>query len=170
MAVSTRYWYVAETYWRRPRFWFFGACYVATFAWWLRLADPKTQVLISFNLAWIAGCFIALHIRRQFGSAAARLVPGFALPHLVIGAAVIGLIWLAIPGVEVALGRWPRASIALHAVAATLTAAVVCWPRVLVLLAASPVILAAMLHYAHSARLDAWAVYSMAIGRSGKLA
>ncbi|REK05491.1 MAG: hypothetical protein DWQ37_23535 [Planctomycetota bacterium] len=140
-----RYWHVLQTYLWRPRFWWMAGFAVMVLAGWWYAADPRpdalrAHALLSANFSCVAGCFVALHVRRQFGTAAARLSPGYAAPHLIVAAAISLTLWVAIPGVMMRFGGWPPGSMALHALAGILIGAVACWPRALVLLAALPVL------------------------------
>ncbi len=140
-----RYWHVAQTYLWRPRFWIFAAAYVLLVGGlrWHRQDLPtadlaRGQMILSALLASIVGCFLGLHVRRQFGTAAARLVPDFAAPHLVVAALASFVLWIGIPATGMLVGQWPTGSIALHAVGGILAGLVACWPGALFLLAALP--------------------------------
>ncbi len=140
-AAISPYLQAARTY-QRPRFFVFGGCYLLTALWWHTSAAPAMQCAVSANFASILCCFMALHLRRQFGSAAAGIVPGFATPHLVVGAVLSLFIWAVLPLIQASLtGISPLAAIAAHAVAAVFLALVVWQPKSIALLALSPVIL-----------------------------
>jgi hypothetical protein len=132
------YWQVALTYGYRRRFWIFAVCYLAMGSWWIAV-DPRLQVLASVNLACIVGCFIALQVRRQFAASPAHLMPGFAMPHLVVAALAGLFVWFFVPAVQIARGNWPSSALAFHAVAGLLLPIVACWPRAIILMAALPV-------------------------------
>ena len=108
----------------------------------------------STNLSALAGAFIALHLRRQFGTAAAHLVPGFATPHLVVGLAAGMLLWLVFPASLVLAGYWEPKALAMHAIAGLLMALVVWSPRAIILLAGLPVALGLLMDW--SRQPDAW--------------
>ena len=141
------YWQVLRTYLWRPRFWVLGFFYLLL-VWGLffdarmdQEFQRRVQAIFSAIFASLAGCFLALHVRRQFTTAAAQLVPDFAAPHLVIAALASALLWFIVPSVAILAGHWPPGALALHACAAILMAIVVCWPRALVVLVAIPVLL-----------------------------
>ncbi len=134
-----KYAWVAMTYARRRRFWILAACYLLMVYWWVAGVTPPFQVVASANLGVIVTSLIALQLRRQFGTPSAHLVPGFAGPHLAVGAAIGGCVWLLLPSVQALLGNWPWGGLAFHAVAGLIGAAVACWPKSIALLAALPV-------------------------------
>jgi hypothetical protein len=140
------YWHVAQTYLWRPRFWFWtGFAAFVCLLWWFN-GDPtdgarRAQSILSALFASVGGCFVALHARRQFGTAAARLLPDFAPPHLAIAAVVSLALWVGVPLIGMWAAEWPRGSLAIHAVAGILIGLTACWPRALLLLAALPVLL-----------------------------
>jgi hypothetical protein len=137
--VRSRYVQAAMTYLTRPRFWLLGAAYLTLVYWRIKVIDPRLQVPASTNLAVLLACSVALHMRRQFGAPAAHLAPGFAAPHLAVGAFMASLGWLVVPLVQMATGHWPWTSLAFHAVAGLFGAVVVCWPKAMLGLAALPV-------------------------------
>ncbi len=97
---------VARTYWHRPRFWCFGLPYLLVALVWAprtRGVDISVAVLTSVLTAAMIGSFVALHLRRQFGSPAAKVIPGFATAHLLVGMAAGLLIWAGVPAVQAAL-------------------------------------------------------------------
>jgi len=135
--------YVGLTYLMRWRFWFFGIWYLLV-AWPWREGSVTPFVLVTSMLGGILACFVALHLRRQFATPAAKIVPGFAGPHLAVGALVSGAIWIAVPGI----GAWVRAlpawgPIGAHAPVGLLLALVVCWRPAMLLLAVAPISLLA---------------------------
>ncbi len=109
----SKYGRVAQTYLYRPRFWTFAAVYLLMVYWWFSGIDKPLWMFASANLGALAGAFLALHLRRQFGTAAARVVPGFAVPHLLVGFVAGLLVWLVFPAVCVAIGQWPPRALAL---------------------------------------------------------
>ncbi|HEX3726331.1 MAG TPA: hypothetical protein VHV08_08810, partial [Pirellulales bacterium] len=133
---------VARTYAYRPRFWIFGGCYVLSMLWWTAHAvAPVIRSITSVALAAMVGCFVALHLRRQFGSSGAKMMPGFAGPHLAVGALVSLSIWLVVPAVGAWLVGLPLVGrLGIHAIAGIFLALVVCWRRVILLLAATPLL------------------------------
>ncbi len=148
-----RYWHVLQTYLWRPRFWVLGALYLLL-AWgalWTiieaeeaDLSDRtilRNQAIVSAVYACLAGCFLGLHVRRQFSHSSAQLLPGYATPHLVVAALVAQLLWFILPSVAILLDFWPPGALALHACGALLMSIVICWPRGLLLVAAVPVLL-----------------------------
>jgi hypothetical protein len=140
--MMNKYWQVALTYLRRPRFLLLVFCYLAVVGWRAASTDPAFQVVVSANLACVVGCFVALQLRRQFGSSSAHLLPGFMLPHLVVGGLVSGAVWIFLPLGLTLLGSWPPGALPVHAVAGLLLAAVACWPKAISLIAALPVVFA----------------------------
>ncbi len=141
------YWQVLRTYLWRPRFWVLGFFYL-WLVWGLFLLKAwdgnyrgRGQASFSATYTALAVCFLALHVRRQFTNDAAQLVPGYATPHLVIAVLISSLLWLIVPTAAILSGDWPPGSLAFHAGAAILMAAVACWPRAIVLLVAVPAML-----------------------------
>jgi hypothetical protein len=101
----------------------------------------RGQAVASAVFASLAGCFLALHVRRQFSTAAAQIVPGYAVPHLVVAGFVSALLWLIIPLIAIVAGHWQPGTLAFHAMAAILMVVVACLPRGILLLVAVPVLL-----------------------------
>lgn len=148
------YWQVLRTYLWRPRFWMLAVTYVLIVWVWfwaiawekqLHLGDIRAhslaQAIASAVFASLVGCFLALHVRRQFSTAAAQIVPGYAVPHLVVAGFVSALLWLIVPVVAIVARHWSHGAMALHAMAAILMVVVACWPRGILLLVAVPVLL-----------------------------
>ncbi len=131
---------VLRTYIHRPRFWVLGACY-GLVAWtWTVEGIQGRRVFVSAMLACVFACFVALHLRRQFGNAPAKMLPGFAVPHLAVGVAASLLIWAGMPLVQAWITRSsPWVAIAVHSIAGLLLALAICWPKALALLAVLPV-------------------------------
>jgi hypothetical protein len=140
--MINRYWQIARTYYRRPRFWVFGGIYLGSMLWWTsHSVEPSLQAMASTALACVMAAFIALHLRRQFSGAAARMLPDFAGPHLVVGAFMSLLTWVAVPWLEAAMaGLPPLGLIAIHSVAGMFLALVVCWRQAIFVLAALPLL------------------------------
>ncbi len=162
------YWCVAQTYIYRPRFWTFAAVYLLMVYWWFSGIDEPLRMFASANLAALAGAFLALHLRRQFGTAAARVVPGFAVTHLLVGFVAGLLLWLVFPAVFVAIGQWPPRALALHAIPGLMIALVACGPRTIILLAALPVVLAELMQW--STVRDNWLGRLLALHEAGTTA
>jgi hypothetical protein len=144
-----KYWQVVRTYLWRPRFWVLAFAYVLCTFVALSDASPdgrhqlaRPQAVMSAVFACLTGSFLALHVRRQFGNAAALVMPGFAAPHLTVAAIASAWLWLILPGTLVLSGHWPRAALAIHAFAGILMALVAIHARAIVLILAVPVILA----------------------------
>jgi hypothetical protein len=131
---------VARTYVHRVRFWITGGVYL-----FIALTPNKpdaANVVLSAIIATILASFVALHLRRQFGGPAAKIVPHFAIPHLAVGAAISLGIWVIVPSIQawrMGLPAW--GPIGTHAVAGLLLAAVVCWRHALLLLVSLPLLL-----------------------------
>jgi hypothetical protein len=141
------YWQVLRTYLWRPRFWVIGFFYLLM-VWGFfvdsdrdRYFQQFVQPILSAVFASLAGCFLALHIRRQFSYDSAHLTPGYASPHLVVASLVSALLWFFVPTAAILSGHWPPGALALHAFVAVIVAAVICWPRAIVLLIALPLML-----------------------------
>jgi hypothetical protein len=140
------YFQVARSYWRL-RFQIFAGLYAfAIWCWWYwgEWGNPARsigQVVASTFLAAIVGCFIALHVRRQFGNVLAGVLPGYAAPHLAIGLFASAILWFIAPGVLIWIGHWPKGALAAHAIAGILIGAVAIWPKSLMLLLTLPALL-----------------------------
>lgn len=152
---------VLRTYLGRLRFWLITPVYLLVAGFWTRPEMVnELNVLASVAVASTLACFVALHLRRQFGSAAAHLTPGFAAAHLAVGAVLSALLWIGVPAWQAWRGAMPAATaIAAHAPAGLLLALVIVWPRALMILAAGPVLVAwaATMHGRHVAdRLAEW--------------
>jgi hypothetical protein len=143
-----KFWHVARTYWRRPRFWIFGGCYFLLMPW-LRpdgRGDLTMPALVTTTISAVFACllvtFIALHVRRQFGTPQAHLTPGFMSPHFGVPVLLTLLIWIGVPWIQaVRIGVTPLATISVHAIVAMLFAIVIFWPKLTVLLAVVPMLL-----------------------------
>lgn len=119
---------VLSTYVSRPRFLLLWPPYL--------FVPPVASACIGALLA----CFLALHVRRQFGTAAARLVPGFVAPHLSGALAVSLLMWAGIPAAHAwRLGLRVDSVVAVYALTGLLWALVVIWPRAIVLVVLAPI-------------------------------
>ena len=140
--MINRYFQVARTYYTRPRFWFWGGLYALGLLWrFLYTSEPLVHALCSLSLAMALGCFIALHLRRQFSGSAASLWPDFARLHLAVGAAASLLVWVVVPSIEAWLsGLSAVGLIALHAIAGIFLALVVCFRQVILSLVALPLV------------------------------
>lgn len=133
-------WQVARTYLWRPRFWVLGAIYLLFV--YLALATDETPVrgsiAVSVVMACLFVCFVALHLRRQFGDETVRLTPRYPLPHLAVGLLAGGLFWAIVPGVLVLAGRWPPGALAIHALPGILAGLVAVLPQAIMLLVTLP--------------------------------
>jgi hypothetical protein len=119
---------VLSTYVSRPRFLLLWPPYL--------FVPPVASACIGALLA----CFLALHARRQFGTAAARLVPGFVAPHLMGALGVSLLMWAGIPAAHAwRLGLRVDSVVAVYALTGLLWALVVIWPRAIVLVVLAPI-------------------------------
>lgn len=119
---------VFKTYALRPRFWLLVPPYLIT------------PPFVSACVAALLACFLALHMRRQFGTAAAKLVPGFAGPHLIVAGLVSLTVWAGVPTLQAwRFGLRIESVVAIHAIAGLLLALVVIWPRAIVLIVLAPV-------------------------------
>ncbi len=138
-----KYWHVAHAYWSRPRFWIFGLLYVFVVS---TQADPmnaRPQIVLSVFFAGITTGLLALHLRRQFATPQAHLTPDFFVPHVAVALLVSLLIWVAVPWWEASrMNVSPLVVISVHALIPALLAAVVWFPKAIVLIPAMP--LAAM--------------------------
>jgi hypothetical protein len=136
-------WQVVRTYLWRPRFWVLGVAY----GWimWLNLSTPerppRAQVALSVMMGGLVVCFVALHVRRQFGSEGAQLTPRYVLPHLAVGALATTFFWVVLPSAMTLTGRWPPGALAAHGLVGILAGAVAFWPKALMLLLALPFLL-----------------------------
>lgn len=126
--TGNRYAQALKTYALRPRFWLLAPAYLIT--------APFASACVAALLA----CFLALHMRRQFGTAAAKLVPGFAGPHLIVAGLVSLTLWAGIPALQAwRFGLRIESVVAIHAITGLLLAMVVVWPRAIVLVVLAPV-------------------------------
>ncbi|HTM53605.1 MAG TPA: hypothetical protein VL175_06225 [Pirellulales bacterium] len=139
------YLHVLNTYFGRWRFWIFGGFYVLM-AWLtsginrerspgIREWDALGFIVFSTIIASLFMAFLALHVRRQFGSPQAHVMPGFFAPHFAVFVAVSSVIWIVIPWLMAERSQWPALPfVSAHACAAILLCLIVIWPRALVLL------------------------------------
>jgi hypothetical protein len=138
----SRYLHVLHSYARRPRFWIFAACYLAFSC----VDSPQAQqpvICVSVLFASVVTGLIALHLRRQFATPQAHLMPDFFLPHFAVAVLLSGLVWIAVPWWEAAhMQLAPRVVISAHALAALLMAAVVLWSKAIVAIPALPPLVA----------------------------
>lgn len=143
--MSNRYWQVLRTYLERPRFWVLGIAYLMIICFWFWYYDwnlpaqRQGQAMISVIYGNLIACFLGLHVRRQFSHAGAQAIPGYTGPHLVVAALLCSVLWLLIPGVAIAVGRWSPGALAIHASVAILAGLVACWPRAILLVMALPI-------------------------------
>jgi hypothetical protein len=149
------FWHVAHTYVGRLRFWIFGGFYLFV-AW--RVSSLPLQVkntheaiasaraiATSVVFAMVFTALLGLHLRRQFGTPQAQVMPGFFAPHFAVAVLMTAVVWIVIPwivAVEVSLP--PPVVIGCHALAIVLLGLVVWWPRAVVLLVAAPVAMLAL--------------------------
>ena len=128
---------IARTYVHRWRFWVLGSGYVfLAFVWGLWWTDAAAHIVFSACVANVLCAFIGLHLRRQFGSPQAKLMPGFAVPHLMAAGLVALVVIVAVPAGE----AWvrdlsPVRVIAIHTQAAFILALVCIWPKAILLTA-----------------------------------
>src|SRR3954469_24275453 len=140
------YLHVLNTYVWRWRFWIFGGLYV-WLAWGITRsirnstrplpALDRVGILIPPSLIFVAiiMAFFALHVRRQFGTPQAHLVPGFFVPHYTVFVVLTSLFWVGIPWCMAARIAEPALPlVAAHASAAIFLGLVVLWPQALSLL------------------------------------
>lgn len=135
-----KYLHVLHCYLRRPRFWIFGLMYLLLAS----QAYPEAkrpQIISSVLLASVVTGFLALHLRRQFATPQAHLMPDFFVPHVAVAIFASALVWLAVPWWE----AWqmkldPLIVISVHAMTPVLLAAVVWWPKAIVLIPAVPIL------------------------------
>jgi hypothetical protein len=155
-----KYAHVVHSYVRRPRFWIFGGCYLAFAG--LRTPDmPHIPLPSSVLFACVVTGLGALHLRRQFATPQAHLMPDFFVPHFVVAVAASALVWIAVPWWEAAqIHVSPLPVISVHALAAVLMAAVVLWPKTIVLIPAAPLLVVWMVIPRH--RGDTFALRFMA--------
>lgn len=134
-----KYWEVARTYIYRPAFWMFAAIYLVLGS---QLPNETSSEPVSLSLLPVAAltcCLIAIHLRRQFGTAAAMTLPGFAPPHLAMGAVASLSVCVVLPGLLAwKIGANPWATIGRYSVAGILLAAVARKPSAIALLAVIP--------------------------------
>ena len=140
--MINRYFQIARTYYRRPRFWIFGGLYLLTLLWWHENLDqPLPRAIGSTALAMALGCFVALHLRRQFSTAAARLWPDFVARHLAVGLAASLVVWVVLPLTAAWRGGLsPEGMVALHSIAGMFLALVICWRQAIFFLVSLPLL------------------------------
>lgn len=146
--------HVARTYLHRARFWIFGGAYL-WLVWWIssqhivaKSAGFIVLQLASTLAASVPACFVGLHVRRQFATPSARLMPGFALAHLTVAACASLLIWAAVPALSAwACGLPAWGVVSVHSIAGLMLAAAILSRRATMLLIAGPVLLIALGHY-----------------------
>lgn len=140
-----KYWHVAHAYWSRPRFWIFGLLFLLIVS---AQADPmnaRPQIVLSVLFGSIVTGLLALHLRRQFATPQAHLTPDFFVPHLVVAILAVSLIWIAVPWWEsTRMKRDPLVVISVHSLIPVLLAAVVWWPKAIVLIPAAPILAAGL--------------------------
>jgi hypothetical protein len=147
----TSYLHVLNTYAWRWRFWIFGGLYV--YVGWLvahasdhpaargRTTDALAHlqmIFISTIVAFLLMAFLALHVRRQFGTPQAHVMPGFFAPHFGMFVFTSSLAWIVAP-VLIAwrCGLPVLPFISGHACAAIFLGLVVIWPGAMMLLVAA---------------------------------
>jgi hypothetical protein len=140
-----KYLHVAHSYLRRPRFWIFGICYLAIVGL-LGLDPPEARICFSVLFACIVTGLGALHLRRQFATPQAHLMPDFFLPHFLVAVAASVLVWVVVPWWEAAqIHISPLAVVSIHAMAPLVMAAVVLFPKAIVLTPLAPILVVWMI-------------------------
>jgi hypothetical protein len=140
-----KYLHVAHSYLSRPRFWIFGLCYLAIVGL-LSLDPPEARICFSVLFACIVTGLGALHLRRQFATPQAHLMPDFFLPHFQVAVAASVLVWIFVPWWEaVQIHISPLAVISIHAMAPIVMAAVVLFPKAIVLTPTAPILVVWMI-------------------------
>jgi hypothetical protein len=139
--------HAAGTFLGRWRFWILGAVYLLVA--WVMAYDaaqpglPHDWFLVLFwslMMAGLVASMAGLHLRRLLSGPQSWIVPGYAGPHLVVGAVASLAIWVAVPLLQSWLcGSSPTLGIAWHAPAGVLLALVLVWPRACLLLVAAPI-------------------------------
>jgi len=136
-----KYWHVAHAYWSRPRFWIFGLLYLLIVS---SQADPmnaRPQIVLSVLFGSIVSGLLALHLRRQFATPQAHLTPEFFVPHVVVAMLAMSLIWIWVPWWEATRMKLnPLVVISVHGLTPALLAAIVWWPKAIVLIPAVPLV------------------------------
>ena len=146
--MSNRYWQVLRTYLERPRFWVLGITYLLIICFWFWYygwdlpVQRQGQAIISVIYANLIACFLGLHVRRQFSHAGRRRFPAMRPRIWWWRRSLCSILWLVIPALAIAVGRWPPGVLAIHALVAILAGAVACWPRAILLVMALPVFIA----------------------------
>src|SRR6185436_3839943 len=134
-------WHVAHAYWSRPRFWIFGLLYLLIVS---SQADPmnaRPQIVLSVLFGSIVSGLLALHLRRQFATPQAHLTPEFFVPHVVVAMLAMSLIWIWVPWWEATRMKLnPLVVISVHGLTPALLAAIVWWPKAIVLIPAVPLV------------------------------
>jgi hypothetical protein len=140
-----KYLHVVHSYMRRPRFWIFGLCYLAIVGL-FSLDPPEARICFSVLFACIVTGLGALHLRRQFATPQAHLMPDFFLPHFLVAVAASSLVWIVVPWWEaVQIHISPLAVISIHAMAPLVMAVVVLFPKAIVSTPLAPILVAWML-------------------------
>jgi len=141
-----RSWHVLRTYTSRVRFWVLAAMLLL---WLLPRSDdplPPGDAAAVLTFTTCTGIltlgFLALHLRRQFSGPHARLMPGFAGPHLLVGAILLTVVWCVWPiALATRIFQGPPAPVAAaHALGAVAFAIILWFPR-----AMAPVLIAPLL-------------------------
>ncbi len=141
-----KYLHVVHSYLRRPRFWIFGLCYVAIVGL-FSLDPPEARICFSVLFACIVTGLGALHLRRQFATPQSHLMPDFFLPHFLVAVAASSLVWIVVPWWEAAqIHISPLAVISIHAMAPLVMAAVVLFPKAIVLTPLAPILVVWMIN------------------------
>jgi hypothetical protein len=135
-----KYWHVLHTYSSRPRFWIFGLVYLFVASY----AEPEAarpQIVFSVMFASIVIGLLALHLRRQFATPQAHLMPDFFTAHVIVAIFASSLVWIAVPWWEAwRMNLHPLIVISVHALTPVLLGAVIWWPKAIVLIPAVPLI------------------------------
>lgn len=138
--LDVRWIQVFLSYAQRPRFWGFSGVYLLA-AWFRHHSSAEMVAASAATFNCVMACFLALHLRRQFGNAAARLTPHFAGPHLAVAAILSVLLWIVIPAAEAAwLGHSVLGMVSMQAIAGVFLAAVAVWPKATLFVAAVPAV------------------------------
>jgi hypothetical protein len=147
--LVNRLFQVARTYLYRPRFWIFGLIYLLLWLPWWQQIDPHSSdhqrlqvaldTLVTANFGCVLACLLALHVRRQFGNAGAKIIPRFAVPHLIVAAGALAVLWVGASWVQAWLmGAPPWLWIAIHSAVPIFFALVICGRPTIVFLAVLP--------------------------------
>lgn len=135
-----KYLHVAHSYLRRPRFWIFGLSYLLIVAQ-TNPNNPQLQICSTVLFASIVMGLLALHLRRQFATPQAHLMPDFFVPHVTVAILASTAVWIAVPWWEASRMKVdPLIVISVNALTPVLLAAVVWWPKAIVLIPAVPML------------------------------